>query len=144
MYKICLVNSTLQITCQWIGIEQYKFWCFLNFCTSRNGWIFRVFYSRTVFDHISLVFHYFEQILFFVKTGVHCTVCMKRGWGDFGGQCRGHRRRKKGINFRVINLTLGPIPSKKVSPDNPKSVARGVGVWKCYKSHFLESSNTLY
>ena len=33
---------------------------------------------------------------------------------------------------------------KKVSPDAPKSFARGVGVWKCDKSQFLESSNTLY
>ena len=33
---------------------------------------------------------------------------------------------------------------KKVSPDAPKSFARGVGVWKCDKSQLLESSNILY
>ena len=33
---------------------------------------------------------------------------------------------------------------KKVSPDAPKSFARGVCVWKCDKSQLLESSNLLY
>ena len=33
---------------------------------------------------------------------------------------------------------------KKVSPDAPKSFDWGVGVWKCDKSQFLESLNTLY
>ena len=33
---------------------------------------------------------------------------------------------------------------KKVSPDAPKSFARGVGVLKSNKNQFLESSNTLY
>ena len=40
------------------------------------------------------------------------------------------------------NLTLRPISSKKVSPDAPKSFARGVGVLKSNKNQFLESSNT--
>ena len=33
---------------------------------------------------------------------------------------------------------------KKVSPDAPKSFARGFGVLKSNKNQFLESSNTLY
>ena len=66
---------------------------------------FWVFYSKTVFDHISLVFHYFE-LIFFLKKGVYME---KRRWGVLGGYSRRrrrHRRRKKGINFRVIKVSL--------------------------------------
>ena len=64
------------------------------------GKFFGFFYSQTFFYHISFVFHYFERNFFF-KTGVYME---KRGWGVFGGYSRRHRRRKKGINFRVIKV----------------------------------------
>ena len=69
---------------------------------------FRFFQLQICFDHISLVFHYFELIFFLMK-GVYME---KRRWCDFGeySRCR-HRRRKKGINFRVIkvNLSFGEL-----------------------------------
>ena len=106
MYKNCLVNLTLQITCQWIGIERYKLSVLFELFYIEKWMNFSFF-----FDHISFVFHYFELI--FLKTGVYME---KRGWGVFGGysrrhrHCR-HRRRKKGINFRVIkvNLSFGEL-----------------------------------
>ena len=74
-------------------------------------WVkFWLFYSQTFFDHISLVFHHFE-LIFFLKEGVYME---KRRWGVFGDYCRRrrrHRRRKMGINFRVIkvNLSFGEL-----------------------------------
>ena len=50
--------------------------------------------------------------------------------------CACHLPPLQKFDFRVNSL-------KKVSPDAPKSFARGVGVWKCDKSQFLESSNTV-
>ena len=37
MYKNCLVKLTLQITCQWAGIERYKLSALFELFTSRNG-----------------------------------------------------------------------------------------------------------
>ena len=54
MYKNCLVNLTLQITCQWIGIERYKLSVLFELFYIEKWMNFSFF-----FDHISFVFHYF-------------------------------------------------------------------------------------
>ena len=64
MYKNCLIKLTLQITYQWIGIERYKLSALFELFYIEKWMNFSVFSSRTVFDHISFVFHYFELIFF--------------------------------------------------------------------------------
>ena len=91
-------------------IERYTLFALFAHFYMEQWKNFRFFQLQICFDHISLVFHYFE-LIFFLKTGVYMEM---RGWGVFGGySCRRrrHRRRKKGINFRVIkvNLSFGEL-----------------------------------
>ena len=64
MHKIFLVKLTSQITCQWMVIERYKLSAHCVHFYIEKWMNFLVFYSQTFFDHISLVFHYFEQFCF--------------------------------------------------------------------------------
>ena len=81
-------------------IERYKLSAHCVHFYIEKWMNFLVFYSQTFFDHISLVFHYFEQF-FFIKKGVNIE---KTGWGVFGGYSRRrHRRRKKGIPVHFLS-----------------------------------------
>ena len=64
MHENILVKFTLQITCQWMAIERYKLSALYALFYIEKWMNVSVFYSRTVFDHISFVFHYFELIFF--------------------------------------------------------------------------------
>lgn len=69
-------------------------------------WVkFWVFYSKTVFDHISLVFHYFELIFFIRKVYI-----WRRDDGVFWGgivAAAAATAVEKGVSiFRVIKVKL--------------------------------------
>ena len=103
-----LVRFPLKTTCQWIRIEQYTLSALFALFTWRNGWIFGLF-THKPFLIISPLFFITLNKFFFVKKGVYME---KRRWGVLGDYCRRrHRRRKKGINFRVIkvNLSFGEL-----------------------------------
>ena len=98
-----LVRFPLKITCQWIGIEWYTLSALFALFTWRNGWSFG-FFTHKPFLIISPLFFIILNEFFFLKKGVYME---KRRWGVLGGYSRRrHCRRKKGINFRVIKVSL--------------------------------------
>ena len=81
MHKFFLVKFTLQISCQWMGIERYKLSALFELFYIEKWMNFSFFYSRTVLDHISLVFHYFELIFLFNDRFIYGQVTMVCFWG---------------------------------------------------------------
>ena len=103
MHKNILVKFTLQITCQWMGIELYKLTSLLGHFYIEKWMNFLFFYSQTFFNHISLVFHYFEQFFF----SMTCLYMDKWGWYVFGGYVTAATTVKKRLSiFRVIKVNL--------------------------------------